>query len=172
MDQGGEMIVIHPTLPFIIKSDGTVAVFSTQRNQVSQWTKYYDFHKGILDHHGYLYIKYKGKNYYVHQLVAQAFIPNNENKPTVDHINRDRTDNRVENLRWATHKEQRDNSSIVLNRKDYGVRECEDPKTYTRLYSRDYYYRNLEKCRDYAREWYRRNKDKINMKRRVSREAA
>jgi len=42
----------------------------------------------------------------VHRIVAQSFIPNLEGKPTVDHINGIRDDNRVENLRWATMKEQ------------------------------------------------------------------
>ena len=46
-------------------------------------------------------------HYSIHRLVAEAFIPNPENKPTVDHINHVRSDNRVENLRWATHSEQR-----------------------------------------------------------------
>ncbi len=48
-----------------------------------------------------------GKPYTVrlHRLLAKAFIPNIENKPHVDHINGVRDDNRLENLRWCTNKE-------------------------------------------------------------------
>lgn len=59
---------------------------------------------------------HKGKDYYaitlvkngikkrfnIHKLVAIAFIPNPDNLPCIDHINTDRYDNRVENLRWCT----------------------------------------------------------------------
>ena len=55
-----------------------------------------------------------GKNCSVSRLVAATFVENPEQKLTVDHINRCRTDNRALNLRWATHQEQ------MLNR-DYPI---------------------------------------------------
>jgi hypothetical protein len=45
------------------------------------------------------------KSYNIHRLIALTFIPNPENKPCVDHIDRDKHNNAVSNLRWVTYAE-------------------------------------------------------------------
>ena len=46
-----------------------------------------------------------GKQYSVHRIVAEAFIPNPNQREEVNHINEDKADNRACNLEWCTHKE-------------------------------------------------------------------
>lgn len=63
-----------------------------------------------IDHgNGYLYVSLRNgkhrKNYYVHRLVAEAFIPNPDNLPIVDHIDFDKKNNVVSNLQWLTQKQ-------------------------------------------------------------------
>lgn len=57
----------------------------------------------------------KRKIYRVHRLVATMFIPNSENKPFVDHLDTDKTNNKVNNLRWVTPQENMDNNITKKN---------------------------------------------------------
>lgn len=60
------------------------------------------------------------KYYSVHTLVGEAFIPNPENKPILDHKNNNTYDNTVDNLQWATYKENADYSWERGRKKQYG----------------------------------------------------
>ena len=78
---------------------------------------------------GYYYVDLwennKGKKMQLHRIIAEAFIPNPENKPTVDHVDGDRKNNRIDNLRWATYSEQnsRFNMHGVRSEKIYAEKE-------------------------------------------------
>ena len=57
----------------------------------------------IYELNGYDTISYKNKTLYVHRLIAEAFIPNPNNYPCINHINGNKKDNRIENLEWCTY---------------------------------------------------------------------
>lgn len=68
---------------------------------------------------GYLQVRLSkngiAKTYRVNRIIALTFIDNPLNKETVNHINGNKLDNRIENLEWATHKEQIEHQHNVLN---------------------------------------------------------
>jgi hypothetical protein len=79
---------------YIIYSDGQI------------WTKKRKkFMKPWVNLRGYVQILIDRKLKYVHRLLAESFIPNPDNLPVIDHINNNKLDNRIENLRWCTQKQ-------------------------------------------------------------------
>ena len=76
-----------------IFNDGRV--FSIKRNK---------FLIPRLTNRGYYQYYLAGKQIYIHQLIAQLYLENPNNYKVINHINGDKTDNRVENLEWCTQR--------------------------------------------------------------------
>lgn len=98
-----------------INNIGSIRTISFKGNKV------YRSRKARNDKDGYLIIDlYNGsyKTLKVHRLVAEAFIPNPDNKPCIDHINGVRNDNRIENLKWVTQKENNNNPITIKNKSE------------------------------------------------------
>lgn len=55
--------------------------------------------------------------FYLHRLLALTFIPNSDNKTCVDHIDNNKRNNNLNNLRWATYSENNHNRSMSKNNK-------------------------------------------------------
>lgn len=75
-----------------------------------------------LDRYGYLYVTINSKHYKVHRLVAEAFLDNPDNKPCVDHIDRNKLNNHYSNLRYVTPKENSNNENTINHLKIIGKR--------------------------------------------------
>jgi hypothetical protein len=89
--------------------------------------------------------------YYIHHLVAQAFLEHAEGK-TIDHINRDKKDNRLVNLRYASLTEQMINTGITKR----------NTSGYKNIVIKNYGYDNIYEVKMYRKNklaYYKRYKD-------------
>ena len=101
---------------YIVTSKGIVCNIVTEKIM-----KQHKNEKGYLTVS--LTINKKTKSYKVHRLVANAFITNHDNKPTVNHIDCNKNNNNVTNLEWATQQEQIDH---VFENKLRTYKTCEE----------------------------------------------
>ena len=90
---------------YIIFEDGMIINFWTGKEMKSQKSIY-----------GYLNITLcknsKHKTFLLHRLLGQAYIKNPDNKPFIDHIDRNRSNNDLSNLHWVTRLENNQNRGI------------------------------------------------------------
>lgn len=137
----GLKIRLHPTLDILVREDGAVLL-------PKGWSL------GARNTAGYRQVrigsKVGGKYYYVHRLVCEAFHKNPQNKPTVDHIDRNPGNNFATNLRWATQSEQNENSMIVLGAARYCVRYKDDPNGYKKAWAKAHPESRKDSIRRYA----------------------
>ncbi len=71
--------------------------------------------KESIDSTGYVILHLNKRKYYKHRILAQQFIENPNNLPCVDHINRNRQDNRLNNLRFVSYSENSKNKTSQGN---------------------------------------------------------
>lgn len=136
----------HPFLPIIASADGRVLVPpGGMRRKVAKWTR------GTLSQQGYYMVGVCGCTYYVHRLIAETFIGPIPKGMEVDHINRNRADNRLENIRIVTRSENHRNMpphDRVTERG--GTHYYEDEKQYRR----EHYSKNKDKLLEYNAHRY------------------
>lgn len=91
--------------------------------------------KQTTNFQGYKVVTLNKKTFHVHRLLALAFIHNPLNKLCIDHINNNKIDNNLENLRWATHSENMQNKSLAKNNRlgIKGVRKVYNDKFVARV---------------------------------------
>lgn len=114
---------------------------------------------------GYLFViltcNRKRKTINVHRLVAIAFLPNPDNLPEVNHIDEDKTNNRVENLEWCDRNYNLNYGTARIRSRDTNIKNGYWSGLSKDEYMREYRKENKEKIREKQREYNKKNREKI-----------
>jgi hypothetical protein len=97
---------------YIARPDGTV--WSQTKYKCTRLNPSKHYKKEYLQFD--MFIDGNRVNKQVHRFIAERLIPNPDNLPVVDHINRNRLDNRVENLRWSTREDNWYNFELSIDK--------------------------------------------------------
>ena len=152
------MKIVKISKKYILRDDGRVFNIKTGEEFIPSKVRGYP--RVCVSH---------GKTEYVHRLVAKNFIPNPDNLPYVDHINRIRDDNRVENLRWVTALENSNNTQCNLDTEHKPLIQHKDNHN---EYYHQYYQLNPEQYehqKELCRKWRQEHREEYNARRRLRR---
>lgn len=114
--------------------------------------------KPTIKENGYLQvtlydkISKKSEKKYVHRLVAQAFIPNPNNLPCVNHIDGNKQNNRVDNLEWCSYKQNMEHAVKTGLYKKYYGKDNKQSKVYVELDENYNFIREIVGTRQAGRE--------------------
>ena len=102
----------------VVSSKGEIFKRYAKNCKTGERNDYYEYVQPNTSGSGYLQVGVPKRKdiVLVHRLVAETFIENPRGCKEVDHINRDKSDNRVENLRWVTREENMGNLSKITKR--------------------------------------------------------
>lgn len=163
----------------VVGYEGLYEVSNTgQVRSLDRYIKYSNgqihLHKGkvlspVIKDNGYLqvglYYNGKYKMFLVHRVVAQAFIPNPDNLPEVNHLDEDKTNNNVTNLEWCDRSYNLKYGTVRIRSINTKIKKGyvneENVGLSKEKYKKKYYQENKDKICDNMRIYYQENRDRI-----------
>ena len=124
--------------------DNDYQIFDEEPYQIRRKSNKKIIKESFIQTTGYIRCKLNQKDYLKHRIIALQFIPNPDNLPEVDHINKIKTDNRLDNLRWVSGstncKNRASKNNIIYNYVDNISDNSFEITQYGNHQFEDYYY--------------------------------